>query len=583
VSERRRRSSAAAWYDRRVLDAAAPRERWTALSGWQLSLGVRTKSQAWLVSPLLSLLAGVSLLGCHGSSSTPAAPACTVVDPGPAPIRRLTRFEIGRSLADVLGLSPTLADGLPPDEESQGYDNNATAYSVSALHATDLLAMGESAAAAFAADGARLGAVAGCDPTSAADGGVCLQAFIQALGGKLWRRPLDGGETADLVALAAATGGSDQSAGVTAVVAAMLQAPGFVYRPEPTAPAGGTAPLPPYTLATRLSYLVTSTAPDDQLLAAAADGSLSTPSVLTAQTERLLATPRALESFQHFVNEWWELEPLAAIEKDTNLYRNWTPDLPAAFAQETNLFLADAWQNGPTLERLLTGTTTFADVNLASFYGYPLPSQPGFQPIALDPTRASGLLTQGSFLATHAKADQTSPVLRGRFVRALLFCTPPPPPPPDLVITPPTVDPRLSTRQRFQQHTADPFCAGCHTLMDPIGFSFEHFDATGHWRDVDGGLPVDATGSLGGTDVDGDLDGVASLAARLVKSEEVRGCVATQWFRWTFGRTEQTADDLCTISTLTSALTSAGGDMRSLIRATVKTPTFLAIRSGDAQ
>jgi hypothetical protein len=328
---------------------------------------------------------------------------------------------------------------------------------------------------------------------------------------------------------------------------------------------------------------VTSTAPDDQLLAAAADGSLTTPGVLKVQTERLLATPRALESFQHWVNEWWELEALPSVEKDTGLYRNWTRDLPAAFAHETNLFLADAWQTGPTLQKLLAGTTTFADANLATFYGYPLPAQPGFQPIALDPTRASGLLTQGSFLATHAQANQTSPVQRGKFVRARLFCTTPPPPPPDLVVTPPKVDPRLSTRQRYQEHSADPFCASCHQLMDPIGFTFEHFDATGRWRDVDGGQPVDATGALTGTDVDGDLDGVASLGARLAGSDQVRGCVATQWFRWAFGRTEVSSDDLCTIDILAGALASGGGDLRSLVRATVTTPTFLDNRSAGAQ
>lgn len=550
-------------------------------------LGVGMKSSARLVRPLVTLIVTLFLgagLGCHGSGATPAAPACVVSDPGPAPIRRLTRFEIGRSLADVLGVPSSLADNLPPDEESQGYDNSATAYSVSALHATELLDMGNNAATAFVADSARLTAVAACDPTTAAaDGGACVTAFIKALGGKLWRRPLEDDETADLVALNAATGASDQTAGVTAVIAAMVQAPAFVYRPELPAAAGPTAPLPAYALATRLAYLVTSTAPDDQLLASAADGSLTAPAVLAAQTERLLATTRALESFQHWINEWWELEALPAVEKDTNLYRNWTDDLPAAFAQETNLFLADAWQSGPTLAKLLTGTTTFADANLATFYGYPLPAQAGFQPIALDPTRASGLLTQGSFLATHAQANQTSPVQRGKFVRARLFCTTPPPPPPDLVVTPPTVDPRFSTRQRYQMHSEDPSCSGCHSLMDPIGFSFEHFDATGAWRDVDGGQPVDATGALTGTDVDSDLDGVVSLSARLVKSDEVRGCVATQWFRWAFGRTEVSADDLCTINTLSGALAGAGGDLRSLVRTTVKTPTFLLNQSGGSQ
>ena len=261
------------------------------------------------------------------------------------------------------------------------------------------------------------------------------------------------------------------------------------------------------------------------MLAAAADGSLATSAGLSAQTERLLATPRAAEAFEHFVNEWWELDSLPAVEKDTDLFRTWSDGMPAAFAEETRRFLDDAWQNGPTLERLFTGATTYADINLADFYGYPLPSQPGFQPIAVDPAHAAGLFSQGAFLATHAKANQTSPVLRGKFVRARLFCDPPGPPPPNLVITPPVVDPRKSTRERFQEHTADAFCASCHQLMDPIGFAFEHFDATGRWRDIDGGKPVDANGMLTETDVDGAIDGVQQLTAEAAEEragEELR-------------------------------------------------------------
>jgi len=522
-------------------------------------------------------LASLALGGCHGSQpATTPPPACVASGPsdfGPAPLRRLNRFELWRSLADLLAVPAALADALPPDEESLGYDDIATAYSVSPLHASSLHDLGEAAAAAFVADADRRTRAAGCDPIAGATGDdACLTAFVKALGGRLWRRPLDGDEIADLLALAAATGtGDDPSAGVGAVVAALIEAPDFVYRPEPP------APLPAYALATRLAYLITSTAPDDTLLAAADDGRLATPAGLGAEAERLLATPRALESFQHWVTEWWELGALPAVEKDVLLFRDWSPALPAAFAEETRLFLADAWRAGPTLRRLLTGATTFADADLARFYGYalPAPGQAGFQAIALDPARASGLLTQGSFLATHAHADKTSPVLRGKFVRARLFCTTPPPPPPDLVVTPPTVDPRLSTRQRYAAHTQEPGCAGCHQLMDPIGLAFEHFDAAGRWRDVDGGQPVDATGALGGTDVDGDLDGVASLGARLADSAEVRGCVATQWFRWAFGRSEAGKDDLCAIDTLAAALAAGGGDLRALVRATITTPVFL--------
>jgi Protein of unknown function (DUF1592)/Protein of unknown function (DUF1588)/Protein of unknown function (DUF1595)/Protein of unknown function (DUF1587)/Protein of unknown function (DUF1585) len=540
---------------------------------------------------LLAVMVAASLASCKSSSapSSPTCPTCptsttsplcTATAPGPAPLRRLTRFELGRSLADVMGLDPALVADLPPDEVSDGYDNSASAYSVSALHAAKLLDLGEAAATAFLADGARVRGVAACDPTT--DGGACLAAFVKALGARLWRRPLTDGETTDLVALAASAAPGDSHAGASAVIAAMLQSPGFLYRPETPRLAGAAPRLPAAALASRLAYLVTSTAPDDTLLAAADQGRLATNAGLMAETERLLGGTRAVEAFQHFVTEWWELEALPAVEKDTNLFRDWTDDLPAAFAQETRLFLADAWQKGPTLERLLTSNTTFADLNLADYYGYDLPTGSGFQPITVNPARAAGLFGQGAFLVTHAKVDQTSPVLRGKFVRARLLCNPPGPPPPDIVITPPVIDPRKSSRERFQEHTASAFCASCHQLMDPIGFTFEHFDAAGRWRDNDAGSPVDATGMLNITDVDGPVDGVQQLAAKLLGSAQVRSCVATQWFRWAFGRTEQTDDDLCTVGQLAHALDAGGGDLRSLVRATVQSPTFLLAPVGDS-
>ncbi|HWA72538.1 MAG TPA: DUF1592 domain-containing protein [Polyangiaceae bacterium] len=537
------------------------------------------------VAAVLAASIGVA---CHSSSSdTPAAstsaPVC--VDTGgalgPAPLRRLTRFEYGRTVQALVGVDAAVADSLPPDERSQGFDNMAEAYSVSTLHAAKYLEVAEKVAGALLADRARLTAFAGCDPSSESS---CAEPFIRAFARRAYRRPVQEDELAALLALHEKESQPDGAAGVGAVVTAILQAPQFLYRPEtPTRGEAGAAPLDGFGLASRLSYLILASAPDEALLSAAESGALDTEAGLDSEAERLLAEPQAVTAFSHFVEQWWDTESLIGLEKDRGLFRQWSADLPAAFAEETRLFLADVWSRGPTVRALLSSPTTFVDQNLASFYGYPLPSASGFQRVTLDPTRASGLLTQGAFLATHAKANQTSPVHRGKFVRARLFCTPPPPPPPDIAVKPPNVDPRLSTRERFLQHEAEPLCAGCHKLMDPIGFAFEHFDATGRYRDVDAGKPVDATGTLTGTDVDGPLDGVVSLSSRLVESEEVRQCVATQWFRYAFGRNEQTASDTCTIDALAQTLQREDGDLRRMIKATVGQSLFrLAERAEGA-
>jgi len=537
-----------------------------------------TKLTRFATQSSLLVATALALGGCSGKASggsgttTQASPLCAA-DPGPAPLRRITRFEYGRTIADLTGVDPSVAQTLPPDEETMDFDDIAAAYSVSALHADRYLEVAEQAAATLTADVAGMTVLAGCDPTGG--DATCVSAFVTAFGRRAWRRALTDDEAAAMLQVYTATADPTPTDGLAGVVATMLQAPQFLYRPEPgAAGAGASQPVDGYALATRLAYLLTGAGPDATLLAAAEAGQLATEAGLLAETDRLLADPGASDLFVHFATEWWEIEPVATMDKDESLYPAWTDSTPAALAEETALFLADAWQNGPTLATLLTSPVTFADASLASYYGLPAPSGDGYQRIALDPTRAAGMLTQGSFLAVHAKANQTSPVLRGKFVRAQLFCTPPPPPPPTIVVSPPVVDPRLPTRQRFAQHTSDPFCASCHVLMDPIGFAFENYDPIGRWRDTDADVPVDATGSLTGTDVDADLNGVPSLAARLAGSAEVGTCAATQWFRYAFGRSEQTSGDLCAIGALASTLSGPGGDFKQMVRQTVRMAAF---------
>jgi hypothetical protein len=183
----------------------------------------------------------------------------------------------------------------------------------------------------------------------------------------------------------------------------------------------------------------------------------------------------------------------------------------------------------------------------------------------------------------HAKANQTSPIHRGKFVRDRLFCDPPDPPPPDIVVAPPTVDPRLSTRERFAAHTANPACSGCHSAMDPIGLLFEHYDPIGRWRDTDASKPVDASGYLSDTDVDGDLDGVPALAEKLLESDQVRACVARQWFRYAFAREATTSADSCTLDALTGELGRTQGNLRAVMRATVAQQLFREQRPAEVE
>ncbi len=534
-----------------------------------------------------AVAACAGLVACAASREKPQseepstdapAPLCAADDGslGTAALRRLTRFEYGRTIADLTGAAASVTDELVPDERSFGFDDQADTYSVSTLHVSKYFDVANAAAAALVGDSTRLSAFAGCDPTADS---ACVEPFVRAFGRRAYRRTLTAEEVSALVALERATATPGDADGVSALVAAMLQSPELLYRPEPSAPDALFGP----ALATRLSYLVTATAPDDELLDAAEGGALDTTEGLLAQTDRLLATPRATEAFTHFMFEWWDLDGLDGLQKDQALYRAWDASLPGEFTRETQAFLAGAWNDTPSLAVLLGAPYSYLDSTLLGFYGVSGTPVPGtFVRVALDPTRASGLLTQGAFLAVHAKANQTSPTLRGKFIRERLFCDPPPPPPPNIVVSPPTVDPRLSTRQRFAQHTADENCKSCHQLMDPVGFLFEHYDAIGRWRDVDGGQAVDATGYLVGTDVDANFDGVPALAQALVQSDEVRSCVARQWFRYAFGHEATSAADTCTLSALAGELASSNGDLKRVVRATVEQQLFQNQRAEEA-
>jgi hypothetical protein len=188
-----------------------------------------------------------------------------------------------------------------------------------------------------------------------------------------------------------------------------------------------------------------------------------------------------------------------------------------------------------------------------------------------------GILSQGAILSRLSTANQSSPIHRGKFVRTQLFCTIPAPPPPDLVVFPPALDAanRVTTRERFAAHRENPACNTCHELLDPVGFGFEHFDATGRYREREGANEIDDSGYLVGTDVDGAFDGLSELSEKLLASAQVKRCVATQWFRYAFGRGE-TAGDTCTLDKLEDVFVRSGGDLKLLMLALTQTTPFLA-------
>jgi hypothetical protein len=477
-------------------------------------------------------------------------------------------------MRDLLGDDSRPSSAFPPDEKLSLFANDANAQTVTALLAEGYMKAAEAA-------GARaMATLADLLPCSAgAIDDACAAAFVDAFGPRAFRRPLDDDDRADL--LAAFSAGGDEggpSAGIESVLEVVLQSPEFLYRTElgeGDAAPGAVVPLTPWELASRLSYLFWGTMPDDALFDDAQTGALSTPAAARAQAERLLQDPKTRVTFADFYQQFLELDQLDDLEKDAFIYPSFEPALRTEFRGETLAFLDSVlWNGDARLATLLTAPYTFVNGKLAAFYGMPEVDGTTFRRVDVDPARRGGLLTQGSFLATRSKFDQTSPVHRGKFVRERLFCTTPAPPPANLAIRPPDLDPRLTTRQRFAAHSTDPFCASCHTLMDPIGLGFEKLDAVGLWRDTESGQAVDDSGELTQTDVDGTFHGVRELEARLAGSAEVEHCAVVEWFRYAHGRADS-ADDQCSLERAGQAFHEAGGDVRKLMVALTQTDAFL--------
>jgi hypothetical protein len=313
--------------------------------------------------------------------------------------------------------------------------------------------------------------------------------------------------------------------------------------------------------------------PDDALFAAADAGELTTAEGIEAEARRLLASEKAAPMVAAFHTQWMGLGPTLA--KDPEVFPEYDDALMQSMRREVELFAADVILHGDgQLATLLSSPHTFADAALASIYGVPhdAADPQEFVRVELDPSERAGLLTQIGVLAAKSHPDHTSPVLRGRFIRAFVLCDPPPPPPPDVANTPPTFDPDRSQREQLEELTGVAPCNDCHQLMNPFGFGLDHFDAIGRHRTEIDGFPVDARGTIIATDFDGEFDGAVALAQRLAGSDVVADCVARQWFRFALGRPEDPGLDAGSLAAIDEAL--ADGDVRELIVALTTTDAF---------
>ena len=345
-----------------------------------------------------------------------------------------------------------------------------------------------------------------CQPrtgTGETDQAACARTILSTLARRAYRRPVTDTDLDRLMPFyeqGRVEGGFER--GIQRAIERVLVSPEFLFRVERDAPgvsAGDVYRVSDLELASRLSFFLWSSIPDDDLLAAATRGALREPAVLDRQVRRMLADPRSEALVTNFAEQWLFLRDVDAKEPDAGFFPGFDENLRQAFRRETELFIDSILRDGRSVPELLTANHTFVNERLAKHYGIPHVYGSHFRRVDLDDDNRRGLLGHGSILTLTSYATRTSPVLRGKWILENLLSSPPPPPPPNVPALDETTDdgrPR-SMREAMQQHRANPVCASCHTLMDPLGFALENFDAVGRWRErSESNTPIDATGVM---------------------------------------------------------------------------------------
>ena len=403
----------------------------------------------------------------------------------------------------------------------------------------------------------------------------CATQILSTLARRAYRRPVTAADRTRLLAFfdeGRKKGSFD--AGIQLALRRLLASPSFVFRVEddPADAAGKARAVTDLELATRLSFFLWSTIPDEELLTLATEGRLHQPAIVRAQVKRMLKDAKSAAFVENFAGQWLHLRNLSTIAPNSDEFPDFDDDLRQAFRKEAELFFASIMDEDRSVLDLMTADYSFVNERLARHYGVPGITGSQFRRVTLPDDARRGLLGKGSVLLATSHADRTAPVVRGKWVMENLLGSPPPPPPPNVPALPaePGKAPR-TMRERMEAHRANPACASCHKAMDPIGFAMENMDAIGAWRTVDAGVPIDASGQL----TDGTpINGVSSLRNALMRKPVVIVETLTQKLMiYALGRGLQ-AEDMPTVRRIVRDSSPGGYRFSALIQGIIDSPAF---------
>lgn len=546
----------------------------------------RSRRYAAAVGLTLALSAAAISAGCQGEiGGDPDATACVGCDGpgGDAPLAASLRFprlsheQWENTVQDLFHLpSPTgFSASFTADTTAGSFDNEEDRLSVTPQLWADYEAAAEQVALMVTSDAQLL---AGVLPTTTGDETAQAVAFIDAFGKRAFRRPLSDDEKAKLKALydqgtMLGEGDTPFHKGLDLVIQAVLQSPFFVYRPELTEAADGDAiVLGPYELASRLSYMLTNTMPDDALFAAADAGMLVSEADIEAEARRLLATDRGHATINWFHRQLFQYPSYYDLYKDPMLFPDFDPTIGASFEKEADLFVDDIVSAGGGIAEILSSNSTFVDASLAKIYGLSGQFSDQFQRVALDPKQRSGFLTHAGFLASKATKREQDSIHRGVFIVRRVLCLPLGNPQPNVPPVPANSYP--TNRERVDHHTGKGTCgAACHgTVINPSGFAFEHYDAVGQYQTTENGHDIDASGTLTLSSGDITYKDAVEFSNAIAKSDDVHACYSKNWLEYALGR-RTIGDDAALLKDLSAA---ARKGTRELLVAITKSRAFRA-------
>ena len=548
------------------------------------SLGLATISS--LALPL-ALSGGFGCMAEPGEPTFEVSPPDDTVEPpptdargfapGPMRFRRLVASQYRNAVDDLLGPEAAAVVDPPNDPSLNGLKGiGASELGLSTAEITAYERASRDAVTAAESVGPLAPRFGECETPSS---DACTQGRVRTILDRAFRRRATEEEVRRYVALAARAVATqeDPEAGLRAVLSAALQSPHFLYRTEvgvPVAEQPGFRRLTNSELASRVAFFLTDRPPDESLRALAARGTLSKPEILTAEVDRLLATPAAQSALAAFYDEYLRLGELPDLVKDPRAFPQASKQLFRDMREETQRLIADVvWDQENDFRQMFRAPYSFVNIRLATLYGVQIEDRSQWERVDFSPDRLrAGYLGHASFLALNSHPVSSSPTLRGKFVQEVLLCRSIPAPPPDVNTEfpePPPGEGPLTTRERVAQHLGTESCAGCHAAMDPIGLGLENFDALGAYRTIDNGHPVDATSSFLATD----FVGASELGEILATSDRAAFCVVRNLFRHATGHIEKPWE-APVLEEVDRAFAASGYRLQSAMRALVLSDAF---------